>query len=492
MSAVMDAGAAPAPRASGSVRAIAAKEWLELRRNPRGRLLAALMAVLMLVALLGGALHHERSHAERDAAQQGDHEMWNGQGAKDPHGAAHFGQWAFKPPSLLGLADPGTDAYSGGAVWMEAHKRNDAQFRSARDSGAAARLGGLSLAFILQVVMPLVIVVLGFDAVSGERERGTLRQLLAHGLPPTALVAGKAVGMLRALLVLLAPLLAALMAAAGFMAEPGERLDAVLRALAWVVAHGVYLAGFVALALCVSSVAPSSRAALVMLLGLWLAATFFAPRLATELARAAVPLPSAQEFKAQIAAGRAKSFGHDETHPGFVAFRAEVMKQYGVQRVEDLPVNLRGLALRRDDEIGYALYDELFGRLNGQFDTQDRMRAWAGAAFPLLGLQPLSMALAGTDRHHHQHFADAAEAHRRLIQTATSDDLIRNQKHGDTSYVANQALWRSIPPFDYHPPSAAWALWQAAQPLALTLLWAALCGGAAWFAAQRLRAVASK
>jgi len=489
MSAVIDALAARPPSQGGAVRAIANKEWLELRRHPRGRLLAWLISTLLLVSLLGGVLHHERAHQERDAAQQGDHEMWNSQGAKDPHGAAHFGQWAFKPPSLLGLADPGVDAYSGGAVWMEAHKRNDAQFRSARDSGVAARLGGLSLAFVLQVVLPLVIIVLGFDAVSGERERGTLRQLMAHGLPATTLVAGKALAMLRALAYLLVPLLLAMVVAAAVMAEPAERGDAVLRALTWVTAHGIYLAGFVALTMCLSSAAPSSRAALVLLLGLWLAATFFAPRLATEVSHAAVPLPSAQQFKRQIADGRAKGFGHDETHPGYLAFRDEVLKQYGVQRVEDLPVNMRGLALKRDDEIGYALYDDLFGKLNHQFDEQDRFRAWPGIAFPLLALQPVSMALAGTDRHHHAHFADAAEAHRRVIQTATSEDLIRNQKYGDTSYRANQDLWKSVPAFDYHPPSAAWALRQAALPLALTLLWATFCGGAAALAARRLRVV---
>ena len=468
---------------------VAAKEWSELRRDPRGRLLAALMAVLMLVALVGGAVQYERGHQERDAAQDADRSLWNSQGDKDAHSAAHFGQWAFKPPSLLALADPGVDAYSGGAVWMEAHKRNEMQFRPARDSGVTARMGGLTLAFVLQAVLPLVIIVLGFNALSGERERGTLRQLLAQGVTPQALALGKGLALLRGLAWLLLPLAVMLVFSGAVLAEPGQGAAAVQRALAWVGGHALYLAGFVALTLAVSALARSSRAALVSLLALWLLATFVAPRVMTEVARSSVALPSAQEFRERISAERAKTFGHDENHPAFAAYKAELLAQYQVQRVEDLPLNFRGLALRRDDEMGYTIYDRLFGELEAAITQQDKLRQAPGALLPLLAMQPLSMALAGTDTRHHRHFAQAAEAHRRVIQSLTSEDLIRNQRYGDTSYVSPAALWAKVPAFDYPPPSAAWALQGAWGALGLLLGWVLLSTALAALALRRLRAV---
>jgi ABC-2 type transport system permease protein len=479
----------PAPRAGRRhpVFVVAAKEAQALRRDPRARLLAVIVVVLMLLALVAGALQAQRQHEERDAAQGADHALWNGQGAKDPHSAAHFGQWAFKPPSLLSLAEPGIDAYSGGAVWMEAHKRNELQFRPARDGGVAARMGSLSLAFVLQVVLPLVIVVLGFDAVSGERERGTLRQLLAQGVAPRVLLLGKALALGRGVAWLLAAVAIVLALLGMAVAPPGQALAAVQRALLWTAAHGLYLAGVVVLTIAVSAFAARSSGALVALLALWLLGTFVAPRLMTEAARRIVPLPSAQEFRERIADERRRTFGHDERHPAFVAYRDELLKRYGVQRVEDLPVNFRGLALRRDDEMGYAIYDRLYGELQAALRTQDRLRQAPGALLPVLALQPLSMALAGTDAAHHHHFADAAEQHRRVIQALVSEDIIRNQRHGDTGYVAEASLWSRVPPFDYRPPAAGWALQQALEALALLSGWAVLMAALLLLGARRLR-----
>jgi len=209
----------------------------------------------------------------------------------------------------------------------------------------------------------------------------------------------------------------------------------------------------------------------------------------TEVARAAQPLPSAQTFRQGIAAERSKTFGHDEAHPAFAAYKSELLKQYGVQRVQDLPVNFRGLALRRDDEMGYAIYDRQFAALEAVVDRQDLVRMAPGGLLPLLALQPVSMALAGTDTLHHRHFARAAEAHRRIIQTLASEDLIRNARYGDTGYVAPAALWARVPAFDYRVPGVGWALGAAAPALGGLLLWLLLTIALAAWAARRVKAV---
>lgn len=474
---------------------IARKEWLDVRRDARWRLLFGATVLLMLAALALGLLQTKRLEREHRAAEAGDRHVWTAQGAKNPHSAAHFGQYAFKPVGPLALAEPGVDAHVGSAVYLEAHKQNEVQFRAARDGALAARMGSLTLALVLQTVLPLMAILLGFAAFSGEREQGTLPQLLSLGVRPGHLLLGKALASALVLIGLLAIASAGL--AVGLALFGSDRIpaasggasgrDGALRLAGMVLGYSLYLLGFLALALAVSARARSSRTALVGLLAFWLLNSFLVPRWVSDLVRNADPLPTTLAFRAAIAEDKKALFGHDENHPGFLAFRDRVLRQYRVNRVEDLPVSFRGLSLREDDEAGYRMFDRHFGRLQAQVERQDAWRAAPGLLFPMLALQPLSMAMAGTDNRHHHHFARAAETHRRLIQNAASQDLIDHAKNGDADYVAPESTWARIPAFDYRQPSAGWA-WRSQQLNLLSLtLWSLACGTLAWFAAQRPR-----
>ncbi|MBM3563887.1 MAG: DUF3526 domain-containing protein [Alphaproteobacteria bacterium] len=483
------AAAAPSKSRWRVMRAVAAKEWLELFRDRRLVWLCAFVVALMLAALAFGYVENARILSERDAAAKADRDLWVGQSAKNPHAAAHFGQYAFKPLSPLTLADPGVDAYVGSAVWLEAHKQNETQFKQARDGGVGARLGSLSLAFILQTIAPLLVVLMGFASFSGERESGTLKQLLSVGARPRDILAGKALALIGAIFALLAPaFIGAALALISFVDR--ERLslvDQFIRLGALGAAYAVYLAGFAFLALGVSALARNSRAALVTLLAFWLANSFLAPRLATDAARAFAPTPTWQEFRAGIVQDKSKTFGHDESHPAFVAFRDETLKKYGVARIEDLPVNFRGLSLRKDDESGYLIFDRHFGALQSAFDRQDALRAAPGFLFPLLALRPISMAFAGVDSRSQFDFATSAEAHRRDIQNEVSDNIIHFAH--DNNYVAGPELWRKIAAFAYRAPGAGFALDHSLPPIAALLGWLAIAGVFALFAARRLRPV---
>lgn len=469
------------------IRAVAAKEWLEMRRDRRLVALFLITVLLMVSALAFGAVENARVTRERAAAALADRDLWTGQSAKNPHAAAHFGQYAFKPESPLALADPGVDPYVGSAVWLEAHKQNEAQYRPARDGGVSARLGGLSLAFILQTVAPLLVLLAGFQSVSGERESGTLKQLLSLGARPADLLAGKALALIGAVFALLAPAAVGAALALVFLTDAVKLSlsDQFLRLGALILGYGVYLAGFAFLTLAVSAIARSSRAALVALLAFWLVNSFIAPRLAANVARTMAPTPTAQQFRAAIAADKAKTFGHDERHPGFIAFRDQVLKSYGVARVEDLPVSFRGLALRKDDESGYAIYDRHFGALQAAFDRQDAIAEAPAFLFPLLALRPFSMAFAGSDGRAQFDFATAAEAHRRLIQNEVSDNIIHFQR--DDSYIAGPELWRRIAAFAYRAPGAAFAVDGAREAIAGLAGWLLLTVTLALVAARNLR-----
>ncbi len=451
---------------------IAGKELLELLRDARFWWTGCIMLVLMLIALFLGWQQMQRVDGEYAAARAVAYQQWLDQGDKNPHQAAHFGQYAFKPVSPLAFVDPGIDQFVGSTVWVEAHKQNEFNFRPARDATSLQRFGELTMAFVLQILVPLVIVLLAFSAFTGERERGTLRQLLSIGVKPSQLLIGKGLAIITAVGALLLPAALLGFIALGFADNQQVGINNLFARSAWLVAgYAIYLIGFIALALGASAASSSSRKALIVLLAFWVVNGFIAPRVMTDLARLFCPTPSKVAFQNGINEARKATFGHDETHPAFVAFRDEVLKKYNVTRIEDLPVSFRGLTLRKDDENGYRIYDEHYGALWDTYARQERIRAIAGFMFPLAALRPFSMGLAGTDTFHQNQFATAAEQYRRQIQTAMSEDLILHHKNGDDRYVSNRQLWEKIPTLEHKLPGAGTAIAEQGLNLGILSVW---------------------
>ncbi|MEH2507855.1 ABC-2 type transport system permease protein [Bradyrhizobium sp. AZCC 1578] len=430
---------------------IAAKDLRELTRD--GRLLWAggLVVILMLVALAAGWNRQVQLNSERSAGQALDHDAWLHQGYRHPHDAAEQGMHVFKPEPSLAVFDPGIGPFVGSTVWLQAHRQSEVKFRPAQDATGLQRFGELSPAWLLQVLLPLLIIVIGFNSVSNERERGTLRQLLSLGVPARSLLYGKAAALASCVGILIAPVGLAFAVLIVARLPAGERVDVVYR-IAWLAAgYGLYLGFFVFLTLAVSALARSSRTALVLLLGFWVAATLIAPRTASEATNLLHPTPSRLDFDNQLA--------HDVADAGRKAWSTH----FGARTPWDpsVPLSKWGAALKVDDEAGYGALDENFGRLWDTFERQQRAQEWVGLVAPVVALRGFSMGLAGTDFSQHRDFSTAAEAQRRKIQNIVSEDLI---EHADRlgnahfTYRAGPELWASVPQFKYERPSVSFAL----------------------------------
>jgi ABC-2 type transport system permease protein len=254
-------------------------------------------------------------------------------------------------------------------------------------------------------------------------------------------------------------------------------------ALVLALGFAAYLALWVLGIVIVSALARDPRNALVTLLGLWALTTILVPRVAPDIALSAAPTPTRLETDIAIQRDLRKiGDSHNPDDPHFAAFKARVLAQYGVSRVEDLPVNYRGLLALEGEKLTSQLFDDYAER---QFAKQHRHRAIVtgfGLISPAIALRSLSMAAAGTDLDGHRRFLSQAEAYRydivqrlnRLQAEAVtfSDDSNRNKDPEAGRRVRiDPANWGKVPDFVYQPASLAEKLRSAAPGAAILLAW---------------------
>ena len=170
---------------------------------------------------------------------------------------------------------------------------------------------------------------------------------------------------------------------------------------------------------------------------------------------------------------------HDPNDPFFTAFRERTLERYGVARVEDLPVNYRGLLAVEGERMTSSLFDRYAER---QFAREREQAATAGLISllsPTMAMQRLSMAVAGTDLEGHRRFLSQAEAYRYdIVQRLNrmqaealtySDDSNRNRDIGAAQRVRiDPDNWRAVPDFAYRAATTTEKL-HAALPSALVL-----------------------
>lgn len=464
---------------------IAREEWRLLRRDRVAVLGLALLLLLTAVAAFTAWDQRHSADAQRSRHQaQVDHEF-EAQPERHPHRMVHYGHFVFRPLNPLAAFDSGVDAYTGHTLYLEGHRQNSANFGDVRQSSLLLRFGQLTPAFVLQVLAPLLLIFIGHGSLARERESGTLRVLLAQGIAPRQIVAGKVLALSAVAALAMLPALLALLWI-GLTTPAPFSLAALLAA-----GYGLWLLIWALGIVAVSAWFARARDALVALLAVWVISVVLLPRLAPELATAALPLPT--RFETDIAVTRdlaALGDSHNANDPYFAEFKKKVLAQYGVGRVEDLPVNYKGLLGMEGERLTSALFlryaTASFERQAAQLRWVDRF-AWLS---PVIALRRLSIAAAGTDLENYRRFVEQAERHRyRLVQ-----ELNRLQAE-KLSYASDRSSrdsrisaehWQGMADFHYEAAAPREALRRAAPAAGVLLLWLAGLAGVLALAARRL------
>ena len=79
------------------MRNIIFKELKELSRDGRFKIMAMISLILLLIALFTGFNQYQKSRQQIDESVSKERYIWETQGAKNPHSAALYASYAFKP-----------------------------------------------------------------------------------------------------------------------------------------------------------------------------------------------------------------------------------------------------------------------------------------------------------------------------------------------------------------------------------------------------------
>lgn len=467
---------------------IARKEFIEMLRDGRFRVTAAIVFALLLVSLVTGWKYYVETEKNQSEANSATRRQWENQDEKNPHSAAHFGTYVFKQPSPLSYFDKGVDAYTGVGVWLEAHKQHPFLFRPAEDTLSVARFGESTAASVLQILLPLVIILLAFGIFASERERGTLRQLMSVGVSGREIAIGKSIGAAMALSILLIPAAIISVFALILTSNSTLLLENLPRFGLIFLAYLLYFGIFLFISLIVSARANSARSALVVLLAFWIFNCLIAPRIASDLAEKLYPTPTIAEFWAKIDSDMKDGVdGHNPASARTEEFKKKVLAEFNVTRVEDLPVNFTGLSLQAGEEYSNEIFDRRYGELWEVYKKQSRVHEMFSLVAPFESIRAFSMSVAGTDFWHHRSFANSAEQYRRMLNREMNLNLAYNSRSDGKEYKAGGDLWRSVSDFNYSPPTLSEVLGWQMRNIVFLCGWFLVTGILASFAVVKLR-----
>jgi ABC-type transport system involved in multi-copper enzyme maturation permease subunit len=208
------------------------------------------------------------------------------------------GVYGDRPPQPLGFFVRGleddlpTQVHT--SLWMS-RRINESYYRNPLFSLFATP----DYSYIVNIVVSLLALLFVFDAVCGEKERGTLKLVLAHSVPRDLVLLSKWVGGYISLAV---PFLVAVLGGITYVYLTGtiQLTGETLETLLWIVAVSLlYISLFFTLGMFISTVTHKAATSLLVSLFVWVCWILVIPNLAPVIAKILSPVPTLQKVEAE-------------------------------------------------------------------------------------------------------------------------------------------------------------------------------------------------
>lgn len=453
---------------------IARQFWVRVFKTKSIYMLVGVMLVLLFYAAYSG-IQYEHQNDAREEHQHIARQSWEGNPDKHPHRMAHFGTFAFRIKHQLSTFDFGIESFTGNAVFLEAHRQNVANFSEASFSTGLIRFGELSMAMILQTILPLIIFFVGYAAIVADRENGTLKILLTQGATWREILFGRSLGLFGIAFLFYLPFVLLM---TWILATSHHTMgDDWVRMLLVQAGYVLYLVILSMLTIVVSAYSRTSKNTLVKLLGIWLLLVVLLPRTAQAIGAYLYPTPTKLEFRDNIEKEVIK-FGdsHDPNDPYYKAIKDSVLRVHNVETIQELPFNYGGFQMSLGEKISAEIYKRHHAELLDQYRRQNQLTKWLAAVNPYLGLKSLSMSLCGTDLESYVDFQHQAEDYRYLLSQTMNELQMKYIKANvasseGTVNVVDREQWEAFPDFDYESATVAESVKNEWIAIVSMLLW---------------------
>lgn len=234
----------------------------------------------------------------------------------------------------------------------------------------------------------------------------------------------------------------------------------------------IYYIVFGNIVLFISALFKKSGIALVASLCVWILACLATPKAASNIAETKHPYPTRQEFMAKVLKDKKQGLdGHDPWSKEAKKLEKEVLAEYGVDSLHQLPFNFAAYRTQKGEEHEAEVYFKHYNYLKEQYGNQSQIYRGLAVISPYLPTRFLSMAIAHTDYDTHWDFADAAEAYRIELQAFLNNNTAENTKYGERGYTASADFWKQLPVFEYNPPELGAVLANNTSNLLILALW---------------------
>ena len=377
----------------------------------------ALATVLLFGLMLTNAVVHLREHPMRmqkyhDAVTESQNNLSSQTNLYDV--AQRGPGLLYKKPSSLHFCADGGNIFLPGAVHILIRRITDGlegfwqlDYRPATHNSRNIRPDTIKVdwGFVIGYVLSLIAILFTFDSISGEREHGTLRLMLANSIPRHTVLIGKFLGALVSISVpfTLAVLMNLLVVSTSSDVQLGtdtwNRLGIIL------IIAMLYLCLFLALGLLVSSRVQQSAASLVILLLIWVIFVVFMP-----------------STLASIASGFSTPMTYDEFRERREQLYIELSDEYvtRLQNTREHPA--KSIALGGEYVTKDVVARE---RLSQEFLDQQHAQIQLGRSVtrisPVAIVQYLLEVFAGTGFERHQQFVENAQRYAREYREFVTD-----------------------------------------------------------------------
>jgi|TARA_B100001094_G_scaffold5059_1_gene4585 ABC-2 type transport system permease protein len=452
------------------MRNIIFKELKELSRDGRFKSAVIISFILLLLALITGINQYQKSNQQLTESVSKERTIWETQGAKNPHSAAHYGTYAFKPKFALSLLDYGVTKYTGNSIFLEAHNRNEASFSEATDQTSLARFGTLSINFVLIYLFPLIIILIGYNSYTKELENKTLTMLKSQGVSSVKLILGKWFATIIPIFIL--TIFTFLVIGVVLSNVHDLAFFSWSSLMTLLASYLVYYLIISTITVLVSLFSKSSGTSLVCTLLIWIVFSFITPKVATNFANEAHPYPSKSEFNAAVVEDKKNGLdGHNPWNEAAQKLELETLEEYGVEKISELPFNYSGYRMQKGEEHEAQIYKKHYDILNEIAIKQNKVYESLSFLSPFISLRFLSMDVSNTSDKLHWKFTNAAEKYRLQKQEFLNYDIKDNSKYGERGYNMTEEKFKQLPKFNFTPPTNSEIIKENTQNILFLCLW---------------------